>query len=105
MYHVAIDALLAVAFFGPVFAFCRSGTRGALLVALLPASAVTLAAVVSLGTAWGQRRPYGDLEFPHAVGLFLSAVVVLVGGVLGLALARAWGRVERRRQRRREERV
>jgi hypothetical protein len=98
VFHVAIDLLLAVAFFGPAFAQRRFGMRGAVVVALVPGSLIGAVGAVSLETSWGQRTLYGDWVITNADSLFLSAAIVLVAGVLGLALAGTLRILARRRR-------
>jgi hypothetical protein len=94
---LALHALLVVALCAPVATVRRSGARAAALVAVLPATVAAVAAALSLETAWGRRRVYGDWDMTNAGGLLLQAVALLVLGAFGLAVAGAWRRFARRR--------
>jgi uncharacterized membrane protein len=93
---LALHALLAVALCAPVATVRRRGARAAVLLALLPAILTAVAAALSLETAWGRRTVYGDWDMTNAGGLLLQAVILLVFGAFGLAVAGAW-RFARRR--------
>jgi hypothetical protein len=78
-------ASLAVSVVAPPLIARRWRLRLALAGALVPALALGLLFVASLPTAWGRSTAAGDVTESGA--LLVGAILVLLGGLLGLGLA------------------
>jgi hypothetical protein len=79
--------VLAITVVGPPVAVRGAHLGRASLVAFAPALAATVAAAVSLPTAWGHRASAPGDDFTHAGALFFLAAALLITGIVGFVLA------------------
>jgi hypothetical protein len=90
---------LLIALCGPIAVVGNSHLGRAALVAFGPAALSSLAAVVSMETAWG-HRPSGDSGFSNTANLVFGAIVLGIAGTIGFAIAASCWASARRRARR-----
>jgi hypothetical protein len=79
--------VLAITVVGPAVAVRGAHLGRAALVAFAPALAATVATAVTLPTAWGHKASAPGDDFTNAGVLSFLAAVLLIGGIVGFALA------------------